>query len=446
MQQTFRSNAGILKVSPERSSGQKGVTSKLNNRGDLDNAYYNGGKNEVDRDTVEDDLGSRVQVSKVNNSIDLESQKPWYFKGGTRRPVPARINRKTGKKLAKLWPHDDWTDDRILSQLMYVPPAKKEKPEKLKKILVYFGLASWYAKPGRDVFIRSKCPVDTCTLTASQSEAATADAILFKDRFVHPGHVRHSRQVWILYFLECPYHTQHIKFNDVINWTATYRRDSDIVAPYERWVYYNPNMRQRPVPEQNYAANKTKTVAWFVSNCAARNNRLQYANELRKYIPVDIYGACGNKKCPRFPSDSREMCFNMLDKQYKFYLAFENSNCRDYITEKLFVNGLGRNILPIVMGAHPEDYAKSAPEHSYIHVDEFASPKELAAYLHKLDKDDDLYNSYFRWKGTGEFINTYFLCRLCAMLHDDFPAKSYRDINEWWRGPGVCTQHSWREY
>lgn len=63
MQQTFRSNAGILKVSPERSSGQKGVTSKLNNRGDLDNAYYNGGKNEVDRDTVEDDLGSRVQVS-----------------------------------------------------------------------------------------------------------------------------------------------------------------------------------------------------------------------------------------------------------------------------------------------------------------------------------------------------------------------------------------------
>lgn len=135
------------------------------------------------------------QVSKVNNSIDLESQKPWYFKGGTRRPVPARINRKTGKKLAKLWPHDDWTDDRILSQLMYVPPAKKEKPEKLKKILVYFGLASWYAKPGRDVFIRSKCPVDTCTLTASQSEAATADAILFKDRFVHPGHVRHSRQV-----------------------------------------------------------------------------------------------------------------------------------------------------------------------------------------------------------------------------------------------------------
>ena len=89
-----------------------------------------------------------------------------------------------------------------------------------------------------------------------------------------------------------------------------------------------------------------------------------------------------------------------------------------------------RNVLPIVMGARPEDYARTAPYRSYIHVDEFESPEELAAYLHRLDMDDDLYNSYFRWKGTGEFINTYYFCRLCAMLHDDFPNKSYRNVNE----------------
>jgi len=50
------------------------------------------------------------------------------------------------------------------------------------------------------------------------------------------------------------------------------------------------------------------------------------------------------------------------------------------------------------MGARPGDYARSAPHHSFIHVDDFESPKELANYLHKLDQDDNLYNEYFRWK------------------------------------------------
>lgn len=135
------------------------------------------------------------QVSKTNHSLQAEARKPWFFSGGTRRPVPTRVSKKSGRKLAKLWPHEDWGDDRILNQLMFVPPNRKDKPEQLKKILFYFGLGSWNIKPGRDVFIESKCPVDTCTVTASQSEAASADAILFKDRFAHPGHIRHSRQV-----------------------------------------------------------------------------------------------------------------------------------------------------------------------------------------------------------------------------------------------------------
>lgn len=91
----------------------------------------------------------------------------------------------------------------------------------------------------------------------------------------------------------------------------------------------------------------------------------------------------------------------MLETDYKFYLAFENSNCVDYITEKLFENALQYHVLPIVMGARREDYERYAPKNSYIHVEEFASPKELAKYLHKLDQDDELYNSYFEWYGTG---------------------------------------------
>jgi len=66
---------------------------------------------------------------------------------------------------------------------------------------------------------------------------------------------------------------------------VTHRSDSTIVAPYERWQYYNENVRKLD-QNRNFAANKTNAVAWFVSNCKARNDRLEYAKELQKYIQV----------------------------------------------------------------------------------------------------------------------------------------------------------------
>ena len=63
----------------------------------------------------------------------------------------------------------------------------------------------------------------------------------------------------------------------------------------------------------------------------------QYARELSLYIKVDIYGRCENLTCAQEYPDK---CFKMLREKYKFYLAFENSNCQFYITEKLFFNAL----------------------------------------------------------------------------------------------------------
>lgn len=379
-----------------------------------------------------------IEVDDIDDESD-SSEKPWFFRGGTKWPKPDK------KHKIKLFPHQD-SGDRIGNQLMYLPPNYEEILDsgKMKTILLYNGLGPWDAKKGREAFTKFKCPVNTCTLTSDRNLASTADMLLYKDHYLSPGVARSPHQIYMLYLLECPYHTQYVKYPSVFNWTATYRTDSDIVTPYEKWHYFNPHVRQMD-QERNFAYNKTKKVAWFVSNCGARNGRLAFAQELKKYIQVDIYGACGSLSCSRTIADS---CFDMLDQEYKFYLAFENSNCKDYITEKVYVNALKRSILPIVMGAPPEDYEKSAPYRSYIHVDEFATPKELAEYLHILDKNDDLYNSYFKWKGTGEFINTFFWCRLCAMLHNDEMLKKpkwYNDINEWWRGKGICTNGSWRK-
>ena len=62
---------------------------------------------------------------------------------------------------------------------------------------------------------------------------------------------------------------------------------------------------------------------------------MEFAKQLSKHIALDIYGKCGSMKCPL--TKKRE-CYTKLKRDYKFYLAFENSNCKGYITEKLFWN------------------------------------------------------------------------------------------------------------
>ena len=69
------------------------------------------------------------------------------------------------------------------------------------------------------------------------------------------------------------------------------------------------------------------------------------------------------------------------------------------------------------MGARPEDYELLLPPGSYIHVDDFRSPKDLAEYLHIVDKNDTLYNSYFRWKDSYTAIHEK-LVSLVSILTD----------------------------
>ena len=56
---------------------------------------------------------------------------------------------------------------------------------------------------------------------------------------------------------------------------------------------------------------------------------------------------CGDLSCPKHANSA---CMDMLARDYKFVLAFENSNCVDYITEKFF-KALTHSVVPIVMGA-----------------------------------------------------------------------------------------------
>lgn len=253
---------------------------------------------------------------------------------------------------------------------------------------------------------------------------------------------RPPNQIWIFYTRESPAHSSE-KNNfpegisgNVHNWTKVYLSDSDIPTFYGRFVYD----REKALQDRNvnWAANKNKLCAWVASNCKYTSwKRLDFVARLQEYLPIDTYGRCGITECP---GDCREFL-----KSYKFYLALESHTCREYITEKVWRNSFEENVVPIVYGAPKEDYEKVLPPHSFIHVEDFKSFKELADFLLYLDKNNEKYNEYFRWKNLGviyretgsTILTNPSLCvigRKLVEVDTGKPAVKKQNIKEWWEG------------
>ena len=124
----------------------------------------------------------------------------------------------------------------------------------------------------------------------------------------------------------------------------------------------------------------------------------------------------------------------MLERDFKFYLSFENSLCRDYVTEKFF-QIIDRKIVPIVFGG--ANYKSIAPEGSYIDATKIGARK-LAELLQTIDRNDELYNDFFRWKDRRIIAGRVF-CQLCKRLHEDNRAvQIYHDFEKWWGVDSHC--------
>jgi hypothetical protein len=210
-------------------------------------------------------------------------------------------------------------------------------------------------------------------------------------------------------------------------------QDTDIVGTAGEVV---PNKQQLyTLPTSEIIKRKTKLVAWVVSNCKAPSLRSEYVKELAKHIAVDVFGKCGNHSCPL------SNCFSTIEKQYKFYLAFENSYCNDYLTEKLY-RTLALDIVPIVLGA--ANYSNIVPGDSVIDVRDLKSPRHLADYLKKLDKHDEAYLKYFKWKkyytvNSGLKTRPKGICKLCEILHSrQYNYKTDFNPEDYWNGERLC--------
>ena len=153
------------------------------------------------------------------------------------------------------------------------------------------------------------------------------------------------------------------------------------------------------------------SVSAFISNCKAKNNRLEYLRGLMQHLSVDSYGEClQNARVPEsvmssygynkststsyYSGDYRGLKQHIISS-YTFYLAFENSNCYEYVTEKIY-DALMAGAIPVYMGARNID--EFVPPNSYVDVSRFPVPSDLAVFLRSASSNQTILDFFHAWR------------------------------------------------
>ncbi|KAJ8339429.1 hypothetical protein SKAU_G00362150 [Synaphobranchus kaupii] len=284
--------------------------------------------------------------------------------------------------------------------------------------------------------------ISGCILTDSHASFPDADVVVFhhhelKRKWVRlPLHLpRPPTQKWLWLSLEPPASNGPLSaYDSVFNWTMSYRRDADVFIPYGELV---PKATASvPVGDENdvdnvIPGNKTHLACWVVSNYKSRHERSKVYQRLKQVMKVQVYGRWVRRRLSDrdlLPTISR--CF--------FYLAFENSQSVDYVTEKLWRNSFQAGAVPIVLGPPRSNYEALVPAHSFIHVDDFDSPEEMAGFLQQLAADHQRYASYLAWHQLHD-VKVYNdwrerLCQICRRYHSLDPSKVYHHLDSWANG------------
>ncbi|KAK5931803.1 hypothetical protein CgunFtcFv8_003570 [Champsocephalus gunnari] len=226
--------------------------------------------------------------------------------------------------------------------------------------------------------------IHRCFLTDDTSTFSTADVVVFHHQELKEGlsalplHLdRPASQHWVWLSMEPPVNNANLTpLSGIFNWTMSYRRDADIYIPYGKTVYGKWN--NKPLSD--------KKLLPTIAKCA-------------------------------------------------FYLSFENSEAKDYISEKLWRNALQAGVVPVVLGPSRATYEAMAPPGSFIHVADFKNTADLAAYLKQVAADRQAYEEFFQWHHTHR-IKTFTdwrerLCQICVHFPGLAASRVYQDLESW---------------
>lgn len=264
--------------------------------------------------------------------------------------------------------------------------------------------------------------------------------------------VRFDHQIYIFYCVESVRRSYIAeRRRNFFNMTFTYRLDSDIAWPY--FGVYDAETEELVAPSFNpqwistmvlkgskvqqdidaLIASKTHTAAWLVSNCHSVSGREEYVKKLQELgIDVHIYGACGTYKCP-----FSENCKKIISKYY-FYIAFENSLCEDYVTEKTITAFESGSVPAVLSGAN---LTRFLPPNSYLDAQELG-PVELAKEMKRLMADKKSYAEKLYWRQRYKVAKYTYLtektghhpfCSVCEAVNTGkVITKRNKEVLDWW--------------
>lgn len=230
---------------------------------------------------------------------------------------------------------------------------------------------------GQEVFKNFNCPWINCYVTDDEKflgDYTEFEAVLFNGpdlltidlNSLPVRRSYHQKYVFVNIESAANYPIRNDLWNGFFNWTWTYKLNSNVPWDYltvrdtaGKVIGPNINMHwlnlidMKPIDQKlkDKLNKKRIAAAWFVSNCESLSLRAEVARQLEARLRdmnliVDVYGDCGTLRCPR---NNMEHCLNILERDYYFYFAFENSFSSDYVTEKV-LHALQHNTVPIVYG------------------------------------------------------------------------------------------------
>jgi hypothetical protein len=210
------------------------------------------------------------------------------------------------------------------------------------------------------------CPLE-CELTSNISLVNQSDAVLVHMK-KYPGHdhitirplphFRPANQQWIAIVYESPVHIilNYSEFRGVFNRTMGYSsEDDDFPGIYDARSTMEWEANDRFIESRDFTANKTKFAFAVITICPSNSRRETFIEGMKRFVSVDVYGGCGKRCLVEGDKWNGVRCKEEMSKHYLFYLAFENSICRKYITEKFFVI-LKYDVVPVVFGGGDYDF------------------------------------------------------------------------------------------